>query len=224
MRILIIEDDIDLRDIIKSYLVSESFIVEATSDGERGLHLAKEVGFDLILLDLSLPRKDGLTICKELRASGCNSAILILSVTAEIPSKVILLETGADDYMTKPFDFNELSARIRAILKRPRHIEEATFFVDDLMLNLNLNKVTRAGREIHLTKKEFNLLAYLMKNKGRIITRVSILEHVWSANSDPYTNTVEAHILNLRRKIGKENEKELIHNVPGRGYKIDKFR
>lgn len=224
MRILIIEDDIDLRDLIKSHLVSESFIVDATSDGERGLHLAKEMSFDLIILDLSLPRKDGLTICKELRQFGCTSAILILSVTTEVPSKILLLDTGADDYMTKPFDFSELTSRIRAILKRPRHIEEARFFVDDLMLDLNLNKVTRSGRDIHLTKKEFNLLAYLMKNKGRIINRVSILEHVWSANSDPYTNTVESHILNLRKKIGKENEKELIYNIPGRGYKIDKFR
>jgi DNA-binding response OmpR family regulator len=126
--------------------------------------------------------------------------------------------------MTKPFEFSELLSRIRAILRRPRSIEEAMFFVDDLMLNLNLNKVTRGGREIYLTKKEFNLLSYLMKNKSKVLSRGSLLEHVWSAESDPFSNTVEAHILNLRKKIGRENEKELIHNIPGRGYKIDKFR
>jgi DNA-binding response OmpR family regulator len=224
MRLLIIEDDIDLRDLIKSYLVSESYIVEATSDGERGINLAKESNYDLIILDLSLPRKDGITICKELRSFGCNTPILILSVTSETPSKVLLLDSGADDYMTKPFEFSELLSRIRAILRRPRSIEEAMFFVDDLMLNLNLNKVTRGGREIYLTKKEFNLLSYLMKNKSKVLSRGSLLEHVWSAESDPFSNTVEAHILNLRKKIGRENEKELIHNIPGRGYKIDKFR
>lgn len=224
MRVLIIEDDVDLRDLIKSHLEEESYAVDATSDGERGLYLAKTNQYDLIILDLSLPRKDGVEICREIRQAECYVPILILSVTTELLAKVMLLDTGADDYMTKPFEFSELLARMKALLRRPKNIEQAVLIVDDLMLNADTNKVVRANRAINLTRKEFSLLQYLMKSKGKVLSRGSILEHVWSANSDPFSNTVESHILNLRKKIGIDSEKELIHNIPGRGYKIDVFK
>jgi DNA-binding response OmpR family regulator len=224
MKILIIEDDIDIRDILKSYLESEGYVVEATADGERGLNLAKTAFFDLIILDLSLPRKSGIDICKELRSIDIHTPILIISVTTELPAKIMLLDNGADDYMTKPFDFVELLSRVKALLRRPGTINEPILLVDDLLLNINSNRVVRGERNIYLTKKEFTLLYYLMKNKGKIISRGVILEHVWNANINPYSNTVEAHILNLRKKIEHNNEKELIHNIPGRGYKIDIYR
>lgn len=224
MRVLIIEDDVDLRDLIRSYLEEESFVVDATSDGERGVYLANTNQYDLVILDLSLPRKDGAEICKEIRQAECYVPILVLSVTSEVLAKVILLNNGVDDYMTKPFEFPELLARIKALLRRPRTIEQTVLIVDDLMLNSDTNKVIRGNRTINLTRKEFSLLQYLMKSKGKVLSRGSILEHVWSANSDPFSNTIEAHILNLRKKIGTENEKELIHNIPGRGYKIDIFK
>lgn len=224
MKILIIEDDVDLRDLIRSYLEEQSFVVDATSDGERGLYLANTNQYDLVILDLSLPRKDGAEICREIRQAECHVPILVLSVTGEILAKVMLINSGADDYMTKPFDFPELIARIKALLRRPRIIEQTVLIVDDLMLNTETNKVIRGNRTINLTRKEFSLLQYLMKSKGKVLSRGSILEHVWSANSDPFSNTIESHILNLRKKIGTDTEKELIHNIPGRGYKIDIFK
>jgi len=224
MRILIVEDDIDLRDLLKSYLESEGYLVEATADGERGLYLARSNPFDLIILDLSLPRKSGSAICKELRQTGESVCILILSVTTEVPAKIMLFDSGADDYMTKPFEFTELSARVRALLKRPKIINQPLMVLDDLVINTESNKVVRGDRDVYLTKKEFVLLHYLMKNKGKVVSRGSILEYVWSAGSDPYSNTVEAHILNLRKKIGKGDERELIHNIPGRGYKADVYK
>ncbi len=221
MRILIIEDDVDMRDLIKLSLESEGFLAEATSDGERGLYLAKASPFDLIILDLSLPRRNGISICKELRAIGDHVPILVISVTTETPAKILMLDSGADDYVTKPFEYGELLSRVRALLRRPKSIDEPIIVVDDLILNAASGKVTRGERVVYLTKKELNLLQYLMKHKGKVLSRGSILEHVWNANNDPYSNTVEAHILNLRKKIGRDGERELIHNVPGRGYKID---
>lgn len=224
MRILIIEDDVDVRDLVKTYLIGEGYTVEATSDGERGLYMARATPYDLIILDLSLPRKSGPSICKELRQLGDPTPILILSVTSELPAKIMLFDYGADDYVTKPFEYSELLARVKALLRRPKIISETVLLIEDLTLNTDSNKVMRGERTIYLTKKEFSLLLYLMKNKGKVLSRGSILEHVWNANSDPYSNTVEAHILNLRKKIGNELEKELIHNIPGRGYKIDTYR
>lgn len=221
MRILIIEDDVDLRDIIKMNLESESFAVDATSDGERGIYLGKTNEYDLMIIDLALPRKNGIEICQELRSSGNTVPIIVISVTSELPAKIMLLDSGADDYITKPFDFAELLARIRALLRRPKSIEQSILSVGDLVLNTNKQSVMRGEREIRLTRKEFSLLEYLMRNKGMVLSRGSILEHVWNINSDPFSNTIESHILKLRKKIGTEGEIELIHNVPGRGYKID---
>ncbi len=224
MRILVIEDDIDLRDYIRAHLEQESFAVDATADGQRGMYMAQTNEYDVILLDLTLPRKDGMDICEELRQSGNNIPIIIISETTELPAKIILLDMGADDYISKPFDISELVARVRAQLRRPRIAEQSTLFLGDLYINVNKQVVMRGEREVYLTRKEFSLLEYLMRHKGIVLSRGVLLEHVWNAESDPFTNTVEAHILRLRKKIGTTDDRELIHNVPGRGYKIDLMR
>lgn len=224
MRILIIEDDIDLRDYIRKHLEAESFAVDATADGERGMYLAQTNEYDAIILDLSLPRKDGMDICEDIRAAGNNTPIIVISETSDLPAKILLFDLGADDYIVKDFDMSELVARLRAQLRRPRTTEQSTLFIGDLYVNVNKQKVIRGEREIYLTRKEFSLLEYLMRHKGTVLSRGLLLEHVWNAESDPFTNTVEAHILNLRRKISREDDRELIHNIPGRGYKIDLMR
>lgn len=221
MKILLIEDDIDLKEIVRQGLERESYTVDATSDGEKGSYLARTNDYDLILLDLCLPKKDGMSICKELRKTDINTPVIILSASIEVPSKVSMLDAGADDYITKPFSIYELFARIRSLLRRPKGLERAVLQVGDLMLDSTHQKVKRRRKNIYLTRKEFTLLEYLMRNKGKVISRGMLLEHVWEVDSDPFSNTVEAHILNVRKKIGGKGYLELIHNIPGRGYKID---
>jgi DNA-binding response OmpR family regulator len=149
------------------------------------------------------------------------SPIILLSVTASTEEKINLLNCGADDYLTKPFSFKELLARIRALLRRPRSIESDILEIGDLRIDVARQKVTRGGKEIYLTRKEFSLMEYLMRHRSMVVSRGMIMEHVWNADSDPFSNTIEAHILNLRKKIDQGFGGKLIHTVPGRGYKID---
>lgn len=224
MRILIIEDDSDVRDFVKFGLENESFVVDTIDDGEKGSYIARTNDYDLIILDITLPNKDGLKICDEIRKAGKMMPIIILSVISDTHKKVNLLNAGADDYLTKPFSFGELLARIRGLLRRPHTIEQPIITINDLTLNSDKQTVQRGKRGIYLTRKEFCLLEYLMKNCSKVLSRGMIMEHVWNLESDPFSNTIEAHILNIRKKINKGNKPDLIHNVPGRGYKIDSHR
>jgi DNA-binding response OmpR family regulator len=221
MRILIVEDDEDISRSLKSSLEAETFSVDTAADGETGSYLARTNEYDLVILDFMLPKKDGKTICMEIRQAGKTMPIIMLTVRSTTEAKVELLNTGADDYLTKPFSFHELRARIRALLRRPRELEATTFELNDLTVDTLRQKVVRNGKEVYLTRKEFSLLEYLLKHQGIVVSRGMIMEHVWDAEGDPFSNTIEAHILNLRKKIDASEKKKLIQTIPGRGYTID---
>jgi DNA-binding response OmpR family regulator len=221
MKILVIEDDKETADFLKVGLEADSFIVDVAHDGIQGSYLARITMYDVIIIDYSLPNKDGLTVCGEIRASGSESHIIFLTVDSISKHKVSALENGADDYMTKPFSFDELKARIKALMRRPRKIESPILIAGNLTLNMEKQVAHRDYEPIYLTRKEYILLEYLMRNKGTVLSRGMIMEHVWNAESDPFSNTVEAHILNLRKKINFGNKRDLIRNIPGRGYIID---
>lgn len=221
MRILIVEDEKDINNFIKVSLEAECFAVDSAEDGEAGSYLARTNDYDIIILDNMLPKKNGVEIIKEIRKEGKTVPVIMLSVRSETTTKVDLLNSGADDYLTKPFSFQELLARIRALLRRPKNIEKDIINIEDLTVDYVKHKVKRAKEEIYLTKKEFMLLEYLLRNKGTVLSRGMILEHVWDMNADPFSNTVESHILNLRKKIDLPDKNKLIHTIPGRGYKIE---
>ncbi|MBX4197874.1 response regulator transcription factor [Candidatus Parcubacteria bacterium] len=222
MRILIVEDDPEIRDSLKQSLEAESFAVDSASDGEKGSYMARTNDYDIILLDVALPKKDGCTICTDIRAAGKTTPIMMLSVMADAQEKIRLLNAGADDYMSKPFSFRELMARIRALMRRPTILAPDILTLDDLIVDIPKQKVTRGEKSVYLTRKEFSLLEYLMRHKGIVISRGMIMEHVWNAETDPFSNTIEAHILNIRKKIDTRRKSKLIHTIPGRGYKIDR--
>ena len=221
MRTLIVEDEKDICDFLKKSLESECYVVDTAFDGEEGLRLIQTSSYDIVILDNNMPKKTGLEVCKELRAEGNSVPILMLSVQSETTTKVDLLNAGADDYLTKPFSIDELNARIKALLRRPKEIESEDLRIDDLFLDLNRHIITRGEKEIYLTKKEFTLLQYLLRNKGIVLSRSMIMEHVWDMNVDPFSNTIESHIMSLRKKLDLPKHKKLIHTVSGRGYKID---
>jgi len=222
MRILLVEDNQEIINFLKPSLEEAFFVIDVVKDGYQGSFLARTNNYDLIILDYKLPKKDGKQICIEIREAKKTTPILMLSVIADTKKKVEILNAGADDYLTKPFSLNELLARINALLRRPQEIEEDILKIDDLILDLKRNKVTRGKVEVYLTKKEYMLLKYLLRNHGLVLSRGMIMEHVWDINADPFSNTIEAHILSLRKKISLNRErKKLIYTVPGRGYKID---
>lgn len=220
MKILVIEYEKKIRNYIKSSLKSECFAVDAAKDCEKGLYLIQINEYDLITLDNALPQQSGAETCRAIRRAGKKMPILILSVNQESAIKVSLLNAGADDYLTKPFSIDEFLARIKALLRRPREIEEDIYQVDNLELNINKHIVKRNGAEIYLTRKEFSFLHYFMKNKDVLLSRGMIMEHVWDMSVDPFSNTIESHIRSLRRKIDQPGMKKLIHTIPCQGYKL----
>lgn len=220
MNILIVEDDKEALDFLKDSFRAEGFVVDTADDGEDGSYKARVNTYDIVILDIGLPRKDGRQIASELREGGKTMPILILSTSGEIEDKAELLNIGADDYMTKPFSFIELLARVRALLRRPEKIEGEVLHCDDVILDVRKHTVTRENKQIHLTPKEFLLLEYLLRNESRVLSRAEILEHVWDVNADLFTNTVETHIMNLRNKLRQKNKREIIHTVLGSGYKL----
>ena len=220
MRILIIEDEKKLSNFLRTNFEEKMFIVDIANDGEKGSKMGRVNEYDVIILDIGLPKKTGLDVCREIRESGKNTPIILLTANDEISSKVELLEKGADDYMTKPFSFEELLARVGAILRRPAKIENNIVRLGDMVLDKNNNTFFYKGKEITLTCKEFTLLRYLMLNREQVLTRGMIMEHTWETESDPFSNTIETHIYNLRRKIGDLENKKIIRTVSGRGYKI----
>jgi DNA-binding response OmpR family regulator len=220
MRILLVEDEPTIAAYIQKRLEEKSFVVDMVRDGAEGSFLARTNEYDAILLDNLLPKKTGLEIVRELRAKGKNVPILMLSVLGEIETKVELLNAGADDYLAKPFSYDELLARLGALLRRPPFVQKVMLEVADLTLNEATHEVHRAGVDIHVTRKEFSLLRYLMRNAGVVLSRGLLLEHVWNMDMDPFSNTVEAHIASLRRKIDAPHERKLIKTLLGRGYRI----
>lgn len=220
MRILVVEDEKAIVSLIKKGLESECFVVDVAWDGEQGSSLARVNGYDAIILDYNLPKKNGREVCEEIRRSGKNTPIMMLTVRTETSDKVDLLELGADDYMTKPFSLEELIARVRVLLRRPTEIKDDILKIDDLILDARKHTVQRGGKDIYLTRKEHMLLEYLMRNQGAVLSRAMILEHVWDMNADPFSNTIESHIRSLRKKVDTKTNK-LIRTIPGRGYKVD---
>lgn len=219
MKILIIEDDKKIIDFLKASLEAEYFAVDVAHDGEKGLYLARTNEYDLIILDNNLPKKKGNEVCEMLRQEGKTTPILVLSVKTETHDKVELLNLGADDYLSKPFSFQELLARIRALLRRPQQIEGDVLSISDVTMDTKRLKVLHQDKEVLLTRKEFMLLELLMRNRGTVLSRSMILEHVWDINADPFSNTIESHIMSLRQKL--DPQKKLIQTIPGRGYRID---
>ncbi len=220
MRILIVEDEKKIANMVKAGLESEGFCIDVAEDGERGSFLARTNDYDLIILDNLLPQKAGLQVCLEIRQAGKTIPILMLSVKSRPEEKTELLNAGADDYLSKPFSFCELLARIRALLRRPNRIEGEVLNFDSLIMDTRKHQVWRNKREIYLTRKEFSLLEYLIRNLETVLSRGMILEHVWDMNVDPFSNTIEAHILSLRKKLNLAGCKKLIKTVPGIGYKM----
>ncbi len=221
MRLLIIEDEKDLAEFLKDSFRAEFFTVDLAFDGERGSFLARTNDYDLIIVDYVLPGYDGVAVIKDIKKDNKNTPIIMLTVKSELADKLDVFSLGIDDYLTKPFIFEELLARVRAVLRRPPITKPKIFKIDDLILNVDCHTVRRGGRYIHLTRKELSLLEYFLQNRGRVLSRAMILEHVWDMNADPFSNTIESHLVNLRRKINLPGSRELIQTIPGRGYKLE---
>lgn len=221
MRILIIEDDVKIAAFVVKGLGQAGFTVDHAENGLDGFHLAASSEYDAIVVDVMLPKLDGLSVIEDLRKQGVNTPVLILSAKQSVGDRVRGLETGGDDYLTKPFAFSELLARVQALVRRSRSIAEPTSLaVADLKLNLIKREVHRDGISIELQPKEFSLLEYLMRNAGRVVSKTMIMENVWGYNFDPQTNVVEARMSRLRDKVDKDFETPLIHTVRGVGYVI----
>jgi DNA-binding response OmpR family regulator len=220
MRILIAEDDSALAGFVRKGLEAEHYAVDVSADGEQARAMAGEFDYDLVVLDLTLPRLDGVSILRYVRTRKPSLPILVLTGRSRVEDRVQCLDLGADDYLVKPFSFSELSARIRALLRRCHLPAESVLAVDDLKLDRVERRVERAGRRIELTSKEFALLEYLMRNAGRRITRAMIIEHVWNLSFDTCTNVVDVYINYLRRKVDDGANKRLIHTIRGVGYEL----
>lgn len=220
MRILLIEDEQRLSAVIKKGLIEEGFAVDCAYDGEEGQYLAESEKYDLIILDIMLPKIDGLTLCKELREKNIKTPVLMLTAKTTIEDKVNGLDSGADDYMTKPFSFLELRSRIQALIRRSRQESSPTLKAADLVLDPIKHSVIRNGKNIVLTPKEFSILELLLRHKDEVVTRTMITEHVWDYNFDSMSNIVDVFVASLRRKVDKTANIKLIHTIHGVGYRL----
>jgi DNA-binding response OmpR family regulator len=218
MKILVVEDQEETAAALKRKLEAECYAVDVEHDGARGFYKARTNEYDLILLDNGLPGKSGGEICAGLREYKIATPVMILSVAAEIEDKVSLLNCGADDYLTKPYAWSELSARMKALLRRPIQYEGTTLSVDGLLLDRETYSFTFHKKTAYLTPKEFMLLEYLMKNAGKVVSRGMLVEHAWDSAVDQFSKSIDMHIMNLRKKIDPRNKDAFIRAVPGRGY------
>ncbi len=221
MRILVVEDNHKIANSIKQGLEQEAYAVDVAYDGEYGYDLAVTEEYDVIILDLMLPKMDGLEICRLLRDNENHTPVLILTAKGQLEDKVKGLNCGADDYLVKPFAFAELLARIRALSRRPKNNLGTKLSVGDLVLDTVNYEVSRAGKTINLTKTEFSLLEYLMRHQGKVLSKDQIIRHVWDYDADILPNTVEVYIGYLRNKIDKPFKEDFIKTVRGFGYKIN---
>jgi heavy metal response regulator len=222
MRILVIEDEVKIAQFVKRGLKEEGYAVDIAGDGEEGHFMLSSNDYDVIILDLMLPKIDGLTLCRTLRKEGNQTPIIMLTAKDTVKDKVKGLDSGADDYLPKPFAFEELLARVRVVLRKKDSRVQTQLKVDDLVMDILTHKVTRSDREIDLTVKEYALLEYLMRNAGNIVTRTMISEHVWDINFDTFTNVIDVYINYLRNKVDSGFENKMIHTVRGKGYLLKK--
>jgi two-component system, OmpR family, response regulator len=219
MHALIVEDDQTIADFVSGGLREAGFAVDHATDGEAGLTAALEQAYDVAIVDLMLPKRDGLSLIDELRRRGGSTPVLILSARRTVDDRVLGLQAGGDDYLTKPFAFAELLARVQALVRRATRTPDPTrLTVGDLSLDLLTRKVARVGTSIELRPREFALLEYLMRNAGKVVSKTMILSHVWEYNFDPQTNVVDVLVSRLRDKIDRPFETKLLHTVRGVGY------
>ena len=221
MRVLLVEDDIRIANFVAKGLRENSYAVDTARDGEAGLYQTAINDYDVIILDVMLPKKDGFAVCRELREKNIKTPVLMLTARDAVEDKITGLDLGADDYLTKPFAFNELLARIRALLRRNKEIRPAQIVISDLEIDTTAQRVWRGGKEIILTTKEYGLLEYLARERGRVVGRGEIAEHVWDENFDSFTNLIEVYIKRLRSKMDEGFAAQLIHTRRGAGYILD---
>lgn len=218
MRILVVEDEKKVASFIKRGLEEENYEVDLAGDGEEGLSMVEADSYDLVLMDLMLPKMDGLSVIREMRKKDIHVPVLCLTAKDTVDDIVSGLDSGSDDYLTKPFAFAELLARVRALVRRGNKDRGAEIRFADLRLDPVAHKVWRAGKELELTAKEYSLLEYLMRNPNQVLTRTMIAEHVWDYTFDSFTNIIDVYVNYLRKKIDKDFDKKLIHTVRGVGY------
>jgi two-component system, OmpR family, copper resistance phosphate regulon response regulator CusR len=218
MRILLVEDEPAAAQMLAKGLREQSYAVDVATDGETAVYQAGVNDYDLVILDVMLPHKDGFEVCRELRAEGLAFPILMLTARDAPPDRVAGLDTGADDYLTKPFDFYELLARLRALLRRGPVLRPETIKIADLSIDTRARRVRRGDRQIELTAKEYALLEYLARRAGEVVSRAEIAEHVWEENFDPFSNLIEVYVQRLRRKIDEGHAPRLLRTRRGEGY------
>jgi two-component system, OmpR family, response regulator len=221
MRILVIEDDKKIASFITKGLKQNSYAVDHASDGDAGLDLALYTPYDAVVVDIMLPQRDGLSLVQELRRQKINVPVLFLSAKSSVDDRIRGLQAGGDDYLVKPFAFSELLARVQALIRRSTHtIEPTSLTVGDLTLNLLTREVTRGGHKLELQAREFSLLEFLMRNAGKVVTKATILEHVWDYSFDPQTNVVDVVVCRLRNKVDRDFDRKMIHTLRGVGYAL----
>lgn len=220
MKLLIIEDDPRIAETLSAGLSEEKFLVEVAEDGERGEYLAAINHYDVIILDLMLPRRDGLEVCRDLRAQQINTPILMLTAMDSTSEKIAGLNCGADDYLTKPFVFEELLARIRALLRRGPVVRDSHLYCEQVTMDTVGHVVLVNGHQVELTGREYMLLECLMRNQGKVLTRQQLADQVWGADYDPLSNVIDVYINYLRNKVDANPERKLIHTVRGMGYML----
>ena len=220
MRILIVDDDPRLRAVIARGLSEDGYVVDLAEDGEEGQYLAEANDYDLVVLDLMMPKRDGLAVCRNLRELGRESPVLMLTAKSSVPDRVTGLDAGADDYLVKPFAFEELVARVRALTRRAGPTRSTTLKVGDLELDTVTRRLRRADREIRLTAKEYAVVEYFLRNPGALVTRGMIEEHAWNNDFDSLSNLVDVYIRRLRAKIDVDGTPSVIETIRGAGYRL----
>jgi DNA-binding response OmpR family regulator len=220
MKILVVEDEKELAHAIARGLERQAYTVDEAYDGDKALDLAEINCYDLVILDLNLPKIDGLEVCRQIRANNCRTGILMLTARAGQDDRVVGLDLGADDYVVKPFHFPELIARVRSILRRTGEVRKVILRIDDLILDPNSMIVHAGERRITLTAKEFAILEYLMTNAGKVVSQEELLEHVWDENANLFTQAIKVHINNLRKKLREAKRVNFVQTVKGKGYVV----
>lgn len=219
MKILVVEDEPKLNRGIAQGLQARGYAVESALDGEVGEEMARQNTYDLVILDIMMPKRDGIAVCKNLRAAGKNMPVLFLTARDAVEDRVFGLDVGADDYLVKPFSFDELAARVRTLLRRPPITQHDVLMIGDLSLDTRAQRVEIAGKEIELTAREYGLLEYLLRHKGIVVSREELLSHVWDSFHDTLSNVVDVHLKNLRRKLPRTYA-ERIQTIWGKGYRL----